>query len=222
MLNTMLAESTHIEQINAALALPNFDTHLAKLTMGMAGRLAERPASKSGEARIGAVMLLLYPIDGVLHIVYTKRPDSLRDHSGQISFPGGRRDEGETLETTALRELWEEVGVSAESVTLLGCLSQMYILPSDFMVYPYVGFVSQRPNFVLNSAEVEILIEAPLPTLLDPDTRHEEVWTFKRFNNAKMNVPYFLVNGYKIWGATAIITAEFLERWKKAVGEPTG
>lgn len=186
--------------------------------MGMAGRLVDRPPTMAGDARVGAVMMLLYPVDDALHIVYTKRPDSLRDHSGQISFPGGRKDEGETLGEAALRELWEEVGVSAETITVLGSLTPLYILPSDFMVHPFVAYANVRPNFIPNPAEVATLIEAPLPTLLDPATRREEEWTFKQFNNRKMTVPFFHVDEHKIWGATAIMTGEFLARWRTLYG----
>ncbi len=216
MLSDRVEGKKYSAQIRDALSIPDFDSHMAKMTMGMAGRLAQRPADKAGEARIGAVILLLYPIDDALHILYTKRPDSLRDHSGQISFPGGRVDAGETIAEAAVRELMEEVGVPATAVELLGEMSQLYILPSDFMVHPFVGFVAERPDFVVNRAEVETLIEVPLSKLLDPATRHEELWTFKRFNNQKLNVPYFQVGDHKIWGATAIMTGEFLERWKTA------
>ena len=204
----------HVDLIQQALNIPDFDSHMAKLSMGMAGRLVDRPADKPGRARTGAVMLLLYPVDDVLHALYTKRPDSLRDHSGQISFPGGRVDEGETKEEAALRELWEEVGIVADDVTVLGRMSQLYIMPSDFMVHPFVGYVANRPNFTINPDEVETLLEVPLPLLLDPATRREEKWTFERFGGMKLNVPYYLVDEHKIWGATAIMTGEFLERWK--------
>ncbi len=207
-------EKTVESRVRQALSLPKFDSHMAKLTMGMSGRLAQRPADKAGEARIAAVMLLIYPLAGEPHILYTKRPDSLRDHSGQISFPGGRVDEGETITEAALRELHEEVGVTAQTVELIGEMSQLYILPSDFMVHPFVGLARERPDFVVNRDEVETLLEVPLSLLLDPATRREEVWTFKRFNNQRLNVPFFQVDAHKIWGATAIMTSEFLERWK--------
>ena len=204
----------HVDDLTRALNLPNFDSHMAKLTMGMAGRLVDRPADKAGEARTGAVMLLLYPVNGVLHVLFTKRPDSLRDHSGQISFPGGRVDDGETLQEAALRELWEEVGIVPDDVTVAGRMPQLYIMPSDFMVHPFVGYTAQRPEFVINPDEVEVLLEVPLPLLLDPSTRQEEEWTFERFGGMKLNVPFFQVDEHKIWGATAIMTGEFLERWK--------
>lgn len=186
--------------------------------MAMSGRLVDRPKSKAGEPRVGAVVVLLYPIDDVLHIVYTKRPSSLRDHSGQISFPGGRKEDDESLEQAALRELEEEVGVSAESIHLLGRLTKMYVLPSDFVVHPFVAYAPQRPNFIPNPDEVATLIEAPLPLLLDPATRCEEERTFKNFNDFTTLVPYFDVFGHKIWGATGIMTGEFVVRWRTAFG----
>ncbi len=182
----------------------------------MAGRIFDRPASREGDPRLGAVVMLLYPIDGALHIVYTKRPETMRNHSGQISFPGGRRDEGETLQEAALRELNEEVGVSAENLTILGQLTKMYVGPSDFLVHPYVAYSAERPNFVINPAEVATLLEVPLPTLLDPSIRLSEDRKFPLFNNAVVDVPYYAVDGHKIWGATGIITGEFLARWRTA------
>ena len=204
------------EQITAALTVPDFDGRKGQHSMAMAGRLVNRLPSREGEPRVGAVMLLLYPINDVLHVVYTKRPDSMRNHSGQISFPGGRLDAGETLQEAALRELWEEVGVSAETLTVLGQLTQMYIMPSDFLVHPFVAYTPQRPEFVLNPDEVETLLEVPLAQLLDPITRQEEDRTFPLFNNRTISVPFYAIDHHKIWGATAIITGEFIERWRAA------
>ncbi|MCK5923995.1 MAG: CoA pyrophosphatase, partial [Methylococcales bacterium] len=81
---------------------------------------------KAGKPRVGAVLALLYPKQDDIHLILTKRPDSMRDHSGQVSFPGGKQDAGETLPQTALRETHEEIGIPPHEITLLGRLSSLY------------------------------------------------------------------------------------------------
>lgn len=204
------------EMIRRALTLPDFDVDAARYEMAIAGRKPKRPSHLTGEARVGAVLCLLYPVDGELMVVLTKRPESLRDHSGQISFPGGRQDEGESLEETALREADEEVGNSAEFTTLLGTLTTIYIPPTDFIVHPFVGWAESRPQFVLNPAEVAELLEVPLSHLLDPQTRNLHQRPVTLSNGTRITVPYYDFNGHQIWGATAIMLSEFIGRWRAA------
>ena len=163
--------------------------------------------------RQAGVLLLLYPhaINGrapELFLTLTRRREYPGVHSGQISFPGGRREEGETLQTTALRETAEEVGVLPESVRVIGQLSALYTPPSNFCIYPFVAFGRSRPTFRPDPREVAELIEAPLSLLLDPAIRKEETWHFENYGNRQ--VPFFELYGHKVWGATAMILSEFL------------
>ena len=209
--NTQYAVEKFIEKLEQALTLPNFDWRAAQERMGIGGRVYGRPSHLPGEGRRGAVMMLFYPKDSVPTVAYTLRPKSLRDHSGQVSFPGGKIDGDETPREAALREIDEELAVKSEDVQIIGRLSKLYIPPSDFHVDPFVGWCDVRPNFRPNPSEVAQLIEAPLPLLLDPATTQRER---REFRGREFDVPYFAVGGQKIWGATALMTGEFLVRWQ--------
>lgn len=181
---------------------------------------AEREFPENSEyVRIGAVLVLLYVRDKELYLVLTKRRDDLHSHAGQISFPGGRHEESETLLATALRETEEEVGVPGTAVQSLGQLTTIYIPPSGFLVHPFVGWYQNGgpPKFTPSEDEVAQIIEVPLSTLLDPKTAVAEPWDFK---GHEVMVPYFAVQGHKVWGATAIMLSEFVERLREVIGNP--
>jgi 8-oxo-dGTP pyrophosphatase MutT (NUDIX family) len=183
----------------------------AQLTMAPLGREDDHSIlSVEGKtAREAATLVLLYPFDNGPDpaLVLTVRQPSLRDHSGQISFPGGRRDGGETAEETALREGYEEVGIDPAQPRVLGRLSPLYIPPSRFSVYPVVAAMHERPPFVAQEAEVAALLEVPLHQLLDPATRRSAV---RAVRGGTFEVPYYDLDGYEVWGATAMMLAEFL------------
>lgn len=197
------------ERIKQALALEEFDGAAAQSRMKPIPRADHRPPQQDGEPRQGAVLILLYEKDGEVHVVLTRRRDDLAAHAGQISLPGGRREGRETLEEAALRETGEEVGVRPLLIRLLGELAPLYIPPSDFEVHPYVGWYGQEPRFVPQDAEVAEIIEVPLARLFDSGVRQEETW--KR-GDISLKVPFFRVGAHKVWGATAMILSEFVER----------
>ena len=203
--------SYSIEQIKQAVTLTNFDGHAAhKKMMPVLTGTTYRPTT-SPTARIGSVLIMLYCRQSEIHIVLTRRRDNLSAHAGQISFPGGKHDPPETLPTTALRETEEEVGIAPSLLTVLGQLTPLYILPSDFEVYPYVAWYhnGKQPNFKPNSDEVAEIIEVPLRHLLDSHTRATER---RHIQGLDVHVPYFAVAKHKVWGATAMMLSEFLER----------
>ena len=152
------------------------------------------------------VLILLYPLDGQLCFPLTRRPESVEYHKGQISLPGGSQENGESLYQTALRETQEEVGVAADSVELIGQLSQLYVPPSNFCIRPFVGYVAQRPNFQIEAVEVAELIEAPLGALFDPATARVEDWEIR---GGVVPIPFYQFGPHKVWGATAMILSEF-------------
>lgn len=161
--------------------------------------------------RKAAVLLLLYPAaanDPSLNLVFIQRPEYDGTHGGQISLPGGRQEDNETLATTAMRETHEEVGVDPQQVIILGQMAQFYVYASNHDVHPFVGYCDHRPEFVPCQLEVAEIIEAPLNALLEPAARQYEVRDLKRWGATE--VPYFAVGRHKIWGATAIMLAEFL------------
>jgi 8-oxo-dGTP pyrophosphatase MutT (NUDIX family) len=201
------------DEIRQALTLPAFDAEAAQQQMIPQPRGA-RPPGMSGQPRQGAVLVALYDKDEQTHLILTRRRDDLNDHAGQISFPGGRREAGETLQTTALREAEEEVGLRPEAMTILGRLTCLYIPPTDYEVHPFVAYHAGRPRFVLQSGEVAELLEVSLAYLLDPASQHEETWDYQ---GMKIQVPFYLVRSHKVWGATAMMLAEFLERLKAVV-----
>lgn len=196
------------EWIERALQLTDIDTAAAQQKMTPRPRGA-RPPELAGRPRQGGVLVILYEKNGVTHLVLTRRRDDLNSHAGQISFPGGRREDGESIEMTALREAQEEVGVNPAALDVLGKMAPLYIPPTDYEVHPYVAWHDGLPFFVPQLHEVAEIIEVPLDHLLDPSNRFEEPWELRGF---VVQVPYYLVGEHKIWGATAMMLSEFLER----------
>lgn len=181
----------------------------AQLRMGPRPRPGTREVvSGETEGRQAGVLILLYPDDGSLYTVLTLRTDCLENHRGQISFPGGQNEADETLEMTALREAEEELGVSSESLEVLGQLTPLYIPPSQFCVTPTVAYIDRRPEFIPAPDEVKEVIEIPLFHLLDPKTVSEEEWTI---GGNRVCVPFYAWERHKIWGATAMVLSEFIE-----------
>ena len=175
-------------------------------------RPRQRPSKLPGQGQSAAVLMLMFPsADQPTEpsMVFTRRPETLRHHPGQISFPGGRCEEGETPEQTALRETFEEIGVSPEQVEIVGRLNSVYIPPSDFTVTPLIGWVSKRPKFSLQESEVAETIEIPVTYLLDRNNRGLAMVESSR---GARDVPCFLFQDRKIWGATAIMLDDLLSR----------
>ncbi|MEM7115883.1 MAG: CoA pyrophosphatase [Chloroflexota bacterium] len=201
--------------IKQSLELDDFDVLAAQMKLAPMPRPLVRPLNKPGSPRISAVLMLLYCHDDALHVALTRRRADLKAHPGQISFPGGRNEPPETLQTTALRETEEEVGIPSELIEVVGTLTTIYIPPSDFIVHPFVGWTKngRRPPFAPSPDEVAEMVEVPISQLLKPDSHRREARTAP--NGMEVNVPYFAVNERtKVWGGTAVILSEFLERWK--------
>lgn len=208
-----------LEDVRRALQLAEFDSVAAQRKMMPTPRAEQRPPALPGEARLGSVLLLLYHKDREVHLVLTRRHDDLGSHAGQISFPGGRHEGTETLQTTALRETFEELGIAPNEVNVLGKLTPLYIPASDFHVHPFVAWSrgDRRPSFQPDPREVSEVIEVPLRYLLRPETRRQEPWNFR---GHRIEVPYFAVDHHKVWGATAMMLSEFLERLRALDPQP--
>ncbi len=156
-----------------------------------------------------AVLALFYPdTDDMPELLLTRRPETMKQHRGQIAFPGGRREEGENLEQTALRETEEEVYISRSHIRVLGSLTPLFIPPSAFCVYPFVGCLDHTPNLDISSAEVAAAFGVPSSELLDPDSvrSHQRVFRKKTYE-----VPHFALAGDRVWGATAMMLAELID-----------
>jgi 8-oxo-dGTP pyrophosphatase MutT (NUDIX family) len=157
-----------------------------------------------------AVLVLLYHADAELKVVLTLRSKKLRKHSGQISFPGGRKDDTDSdLTQTALREAKEEIGLDGDQITLLGWLTPLFIPITGFNVHPLVAYCPYKPPLAYNTDEVEQIIEVRIADLMQAGNIKTK--TFGNSRTGKVNnAPYYDVNGVEIWGATAMMLAELL------------
>jgi 8-oxo-dGTP pyrophosphatase MutT (NUDIX family) len=176
----------------------------------MTGRVIPMPESLPENVRDSAVLQLIYPVDGVPHMLFMRRTEDGRAHSGQISFPGGRWEaQDENFMQTALREAAEEVGLQPGSVEVLGAMTPLYIPVSYFMVHPFVAWADARPDYRPNADEVSELIELPFDYLLDPANKIRTQVRPSSMPDLVLDVPaYKIPDGSIIWGATAMMLAE--------------
>ncbi|NOY51212.1 MAG: CoA pyrophosphatase [Chlorobi bacterium] len=182
----------------------------AQLRMAPVMRLQElKMQAINADTRQSAVLILFYPHKGKIMCVLMRRPSDNSVHSGQVSFPGGKFEETDIdLRSTALREANEEMGIVGDDVEIIGKLSPLFIPPSNFDVYPFVGITQKRPEFMINKDEVEQLIEVEFGLLLDPGTfTHKNI---KHRNGKLVDVPCFHFDVHIVWGATAMIISELI------------
>ena len=187
--------------------LPGFAAH--KMMMPHLRNPERYQLQDKSKVRNGGVLILFYPDDGKIMLPLMKRPDYDGVHGGQVSFPGGKKEDGDqSLVDTALREANEEVGVDISKVTIIGTLSEFYLSASNFNVLPVVGFVNEKPNFVPEPVEVEQILETELKHLQKTETRKETELLIR--DTYKLKAPYFDVQGHVVWGATAMMLSELL------------
>ena len=143
------------------------------LPVGRRGR--ESPVKELG-AGASAVLIPLYSEGGEMHVVLTRRAQTLRTHRGEVSFPGGRAEPGEDPVTTAIREAQEEIGLSPAVVEPLGELDHLTTITRRSYIVPVVGLLPARPEGEMNPAEVEKVLYVPLSELMSPEVYREEQW----------------------------------------------
>lgn len=160
-------------------------------------------------SRPAGVLVPVFEEDGDVHVVLTRRSARLRNHSGEVSFPGGRVDDGETGVDAALREAHEEIGLHPSAVEIIGELDHLVTFTSKAGIMPFVGVLDGRPTDLRpNPAEVELVLTVPFSELLHEDVFHEEVW---HFLGGDRPMYFFDVEGDTVWGATARILHDFLD-----------
>lgn len=183
--------------------LPGTESHNK---MSVRGRKAEFFDQKPSK---GSVLILLFRELSKINILLIKRAEYSGPHSNQVSFPGGKIEEGDSGAVhTALREAHEETGVHPEKIRILGKLTPLYIPVSNFTVTPFVGYTGQVPEFIPDPREVKYIITVPLSRLL-----RKETVCAKRIELPGLDIeaPCYTIDGEHIWGATAMIMAEFLD-----------
>jgi 8-oxo-dGTP pyrophosphatase MutT (NUDIX family) len=166
------------------------------------------PRLPGKDARIAAVLILLYPNNGSICTVLMQRPDYNGVHGGQISFPGGKQEQEDSdVIQTALREAYEEIGVDPSKVNIIGILTPLFIPVSNIIVTPVAGWLNEKPLYNIKSDEVVFLFEADLKKILDPSLVKSKPFEIR---GEKVEIKYYDYNGNSIWGATAMILHELL------------
>jgi 8-oxo-dGTP pyrophosphatase MutT (NUDIX family) len=161
-----------------------------------------------------AVLLPIYYKEGQCYILFTRRTEKVKEHKGQISFPGGARQDGESLRETALRESREEINLSPADVEVLGELDDTVTVVSNYIVTPFVGVIPWPNDLKADGWETDEIIEAPIAALLDKKSREDK----KEVVEGKTVTSYFYnYGGRVIWGATARILHQFLELYTRAM-----
>ena len=181
----------------------------AQLQMAPRPRTPLDPSLTSASLRRAAALVLVYEHEGEWRIPLTLRGAALRHHTSQVSLPGGRIDSGETPEHAALREAYEEIGLMPDAVEVLGPLTPLPIPVSGHLLHPVVGYSPVRPQFVIAEHEVARLIEVPL-VHLEPELVRWERRARQHPPQELMDVPYFQIDDMHVWGATAMVLAEFM------------
>lgn len=187
--------------------LPGFESHLKMAPIFKGTKF--RNFNPSANARNSAVLILLMPLEDSFEILFTLRSEKLNSHSGQISFPGGRQDKGESFVETALRETREEVGIHPDKIKVLGSLSQLFVPPSNSVITPIVGIADKIDNYTLSENEVQEVFTVDYNKFVTDDFFAKEI---RNMNGLDVEVPYWNVHSKtKLWGATAIILQEFID-----------
>lgn len=199
-----------------------------RLTAALPGRIAHEPLravpvegrdmnfKHITPPKPGSVLVLLYEDNQVVKFPLIKRPVYAGAHSGQISLPGGKAEAGEDYVKTALREAEEEIGVKQTEIEVLGCLSEFYVIPSNFLVTPVVGVVAGDVTFTPDAFEVERILSGTLTDLLKQDAvKQKEILAAGKY---RMMAPHFEIDNEIVWGATAMMLNEFRLVLQEALG----
>ncbi len=202
--------NSFIIELKKALALPLPGTYAHDM-LAPANRkelLLQKPDVSS--AQQSSVLILFFPDkDNNPLIVFTKRVEYKGVHSGQVSFPGGKAEKDDKdLVDTAYRETEEEIGIQRNKIETLGVLSQLYVPPSNFIIFPVVSFMQEQPVFVQDDKEVAEIIIVPFNHFLNNGAVGQ--YPIKTYDSQLMYVPGYMIGNHLIWGATAMILNELI------------
>jgi len=206
---TISTDKDFIEAIRLKLYMPLPGVQAQNKLSPVMDHAQYRVAPK--DHKVACVMALIHPRDGKFHLTFIERASSHPDdkHAGQIGFPGGKMEDSDKDHLScAIREVEEEIGIAADQINVLGALTDLYVFASNFMVYPYVGYIDHEPSFVAQESEVASIISFPLDGLLSTDALSHKDMTVR--GHHMKGVPYYRLNKHILWGATAMITSELL------------
>lgn len=198
------------------IPLPGEDSQV-KMSPTYRMELVEQQRKLMKDARKAGVMALFYPdVEHHTKLILILRKTYSGVHSAQVGFPGGKLEiEDPSLEYAALRETFEEVGVPIENMTVLKAMTSVYVPPSNFMVYPFLGITLKTPQFLKQDDEVEDLIEVALEDFLSDDNVSSQMLMTSL--QKEVEVPVFNLNGHTVWGATAMMLSEIKDLLNKVI-----
>ena len=195
-------------QLEINKRLPGIDAHKTMLPEGRT--MPNNYLDNINNYKQSAVFALLFQENKTINILLTQRHDYEGKHSGQISFPGGKKEEqDDNLLITAYRETYEEVGIHEESIELISALSPLYIPVSNFFVQPYLGYIDQLPELNINTREVKSLVKFPLHEINNSSLM--KIKKIEASSGLFLTVPAFEIDDHTIWGATAMMLREIGE-----------
>jgi 8-oxo-dGTP pyrophosphatase MutT (NUDIX family) len=192
------------------LPLPGLTSHL-KMAPASSRQLANSNEDYGMNARKSAVLILFFHDEDVLKMIVIRRSVYVGIHSGQIAFPGGRYEEEDgDVQTTALREIHEEIGIAEDKIEIIGRLSDIYVRPSNFLISVFVGYLNDKPQYKIDKREVAEIIEIPFSEFFEKDVIKQKDF-YVDFRKAASHAPYFDVTNAEIWGASAMVISELLD-----------
>ena len=160
------------------------------------------------EMKQAAVLVCFFEKKGEYYLPLIRRPMHEKNHPGQIALPGGAREENETLENTALREAFEEVGIIPDNVEIIGKMTPLPVPVSKYVITPFIGITENEPKWNINELEVDELIILKFKDLIDSNNGYYEDWNL---NGNMLRVPIFKIMNKDIWGATAAVLSELID-----------
>ena len=196
------------------LPLPGLASHLKMAPKHRVQDLINKN-DDARNAQKSAVLILFFQESNELKMIVIRRSSYVGIHSGQIAFPGGRFEvEDIDVQTTALREIEEEIGILREDIEIIGRLSDIYVPPSNFLISVFAGYLNEKPIYKMQEREVDEVIEIPVTEFFKPDVIKQKDFYVNSIKAAS-NASYFDVSNAEIWGASAMVISELLDILKQ-------